>query len=60
MVGTESCRSAHLVYVVSGRLAIAMDDGTTGEMGRGDVAHVPPGHDARVIGDERYTRRDRG
>ena len=52
IVGTESCQSAHLVYVISGRLTIAMDDGTEGEMKAGDVALIEPGHDAWVSGDE--------
>jgi hypothetical protein len=29
-----------------------MDDGTEVEYGPGDVGHVPPGHDAWVVGGE--------
>jgi quercetin dioxygenase-like cupin family protein len=49
---TESCQVPHLVYVVSGRIAIQMDDGQTVEYGPGDVGLIPPGHDAWVIGNE--------
>jgi quercetin dioxygenase-like cupin family protein len=49
---TDSCEVSHLGYVVSGRMKIYMDDGSEGEMGAGDVAAIPPGHDAEVVGDE--------
>ncbi len=55
IAGTETCQASHACYVVSGRLAIAMDDGTAGEMGPGDMALIPPGHDAWVVGDEPCT-----
>jgi hypothetical protein len=29
-----------------------MEDGTTLEIGAGDVFEIPPGHDAEVTGDE--------
>ena len=49
---TDSCQAPHLQYQVSGRLAVRMDDGTQIEFGPGDVAFIPPGHDAWVVGDE--------
>ena len=52
IVGTGSCQVAHLLYVVSGRMGISMDDGEESEIGPGDVATVAPGHDAWIIGDE--------
>ncbi len=52
LAGTGSCQAAHLLYVISGRMAVVMDDGTTGEVGPGDVAAIPPGHDAWTVGDE--------
>lgn len=52
LAGTESCQSAHLGYVISGRQRVMMDDGTEMEYGAGDVVAIPPGHDAWVIGDE--------
>lgn len=51
-VGTESCEVPHINYVISGRMKIRMDDGVEKELGPGDVAVIPPGHDAWVLGDE--------
>ena len=50
--GTDSCEVEHIGYVVQGRLAVVMDDGTEIEIGPGEAYHVPPGHDAWVVGDE--------
>lgn len=58
LAGTESCQVPHTCYIVSGRLVIAMDDGTRGELGPGDMALIPPGHDAWVEGDEPCTMVD--
>jgi hypothetical protein len=52
IAGTDSCQTAHLGYVLSGRMHVAMDDGTEGEAGPGDVVRIQPGHDAWVVGDE--------
>lgn len=52
IAGTETCQANHLIYCLSGRMKIAMDDGAEGEIGPGDVASVAPGHDAWVVGDE--------
>lgn len=52
IVKTQSCQVEHLDYVISGRLRVRMDDGTEQEFGPGDVAFVPPGHDAWVVGNE--------
>ena len=49
---TKSCEAPHTQYHVSGRLHVRMDDGTEVEYGPGDVGHIPPGHDAWVVGDE--------
>lgn len=32
-------------------MKVVMNDGTEKEMGAGDVAVIPPGHDAWVVGD---------
>jgi hypothetical protein len=50
--GGESCRTAHIGYVIAGQLGIRMDDGTEGRIGPGDAFEIPPGHDAWVMGDE--------
>jgi quercetin dioxygenase-like cupin family protein len=52
IVGTESCEFPHFLYVISGRMRITMDDGSEVELRPGDVASIPPGHDAEVVGDE--------
>jgi Cupin domain len=49
---TDSCQVAHLMYVISGRMRVHMDDGSQSEVGPGDVSAIPPGHDAEIIGDE--------
>jgi urease beta subunit len=52
IAGTDSCQSPHLLYVLSGRMKVAMNDGTEGDIGPGDAARIEPGHDAWVVGDE--------
>jgi ethanolamine utilization protein EutQ (cupin superfamily) len=52
IVKTDSCQVPHLNYVLSGRIAIRMDDGSQVELGPGDLATIPPGHDAWVVGNE--------
>jgi mannose-6-phosphate isomerase-like protein (cupin superfamily) len=49
---TASCQVSHLQYHVSGRLRAVMDDGSEQEFGPGDVALIPPGHDAWVVGND--------
>ena len=39
-------------YLLSGRMKIQMDDGTTEEYGPGDMMIADPGHDAWIVGDE--------
>lgn len=51
-VGTERCEVAHVGYAVSGRMGVALADGSTFEIGPGEVFSVPAGHDAWVAGDE--------
>jgi hypothetical protein len=51
IVKTNSCQVHHILYFISGRMAVRMDDGSTAEFGPGDVGEVLPGHDAWVVGD---------
>ena len=44
----------HLQYVISGRLRIVQDDGSQMDLGPGDFASIPPGHDAWVQGEEPF------
>jgi ethanolamine utilization protein EutQ (cupin superfamily) len=53
-LGQESCQVEHVGMVVSGRVAVAMNDGSISELGPGDLFYCPPGHDSWVIGDEPY------
>ena len=52
IAGTDTCQSPHLLYVLSGRMHVRMDDGAEGEVGPNEVARIEPGHDAWVVGDE--------
>jgi hypothetical protein len=52
LAGTDTCQSPHLLYVLSGRMHVRMDDGDEGEAGPNDVVRIEPGHDAWVVGDE--------
>ena len=52
IANTGSCEATHLLYCVSGRMKVVMDDGTEGEIGPGDVAAIAPHHNAWVEGDE--------
>jgi hypothetical protein len=52
VVGTDSCQTEHLGYVVSGKMHVVSDDGTEGDMIAGSVYRIAPGHDAWVVSDE--------
>lgn len=52
IAGTESCEAAHLGYFVSGRMRVVMNDGQEMEFSPGDLAVIPPGHDAWTVGDQ--------
>ncbi|MDQ3880738.1 MAG: hypothetical protein M3295_06680 [Chloroflexota bacterium] len=55
LMGTPSCPVHHLNLILAGRFMVRMDDGQEVEFNAGDVADVPPGHDAWVVGDEPVT-----
>jgi hypothetical protein len=52
VVGTDSCEVPHSLYMISGRMTVKMNDGSTRELIPGDAAEIPPGHDAWVVGNE--------
>jgi quercetin dioxygenase-like cupin family protein len=54
VAGTESCQARHVGVVQSGRLHVAHEDGTEQELGPGDAYVIEPGHDAWVVGEERF------
>ena len=51
---TEHCEKTHVGYCVSGRLETWMIDGNRITITSGDSYTIPPGHDARVVGDEPF------
>jgi len=54
IAGTETCQVRHVGVVQSGRIHIAHEDGTEGEIGAGEAYVIEPGHDAWVVGDETF------
>jgi quercetin dioxygenase-like cupin family protein len=52
LVKTESCQVSHLIYVISGRLHLRMDNGKEEEFNPGDMGAIPPGHDGWTVGDK--------
>lgn len=57
---TESCEFHHRLFVASGTIHVVLDDGTEADLVAGDVADIPPGHDAWVVGDETVVTYDFG
>jgi class 3 adenylate cyclase len=51
-VGGDWCQARHLGMVLSGRLGVEFEDGTTFEVGPQEVFDIPPGHNGWVVGDE--------
>jgi hypothetical protein len=54
VAGTDSCQARHVGVAHSGRLRVSHEDGTELEIGPGDAYTIEPGHDAWVVGDERF------
>jgi hypothetical protein len=54
VAGTDSCQARHVGVVQEGRLHVVHEDGSEGEMGPGDAYVIEPGHDAWVVGEERF------
>ena len=54
VAGTDSCQARHVGVVQSGRLNVKHEDGTETEIGPGEAYVIEPGHDAEVIGEERF------
>jgi hypothetical protein len=52
LVGTESCQTRHVGYLMSGRLHVLSDDGTETEFAPGELLTIPSGHDAWIVGSE--------
>jgi hypothetical protein len=54
VAGTDSCQVRHVGVAISGRLHVEHEDGTQLNLGPGDAYVIEPGHDAWVVGDERF------
>src|ERR1044072_9531297 len=54
VAGTDSCQARHVGVVQTGRLGIPHDDGTEVELALGYVYVIEPGHDAWVVGDDKF------
>ena len=54
VVGTDSCQVRHVGVVQSGRMRVTHEDGSEADVGSGEAYVIEPGHDAWVIGDERF------
>src|SRR5215472_2325259 len=54
IVGTRSCQMHHQGVVLRGRLHVESDSGEVYELGVDDAYEIPAGHDAWVVGDERF------
>jgi quercetin dioxygenase-like cupin family protein len=54
VAGTDSCQNNHVGYCVSGTLEVRLDSGETATIAAGSSYTIPPGHDARVVGDEPF------
>jgi len=51
MAKSETCQADHVIHMISGRMHVVRE-GSEEEFGPGDVGHIPPGHDAWVVGTE--------
>jgi hypothetical protein len=54
VVGTDSCQLRHVGVVQSGAMHIAHEDGTEQDIRAGQAYVIEPGHNAWVVGDERF------
>jgi hypothetical protein len=54
VAGTDSCQVNHVGYAVEGQIVVRLEDGTEQMIRAGDSYTIPPGHDAWVVGDDRF------
>jgi hypothetical protein len=54
VAGTDSCQHRHIGVVQAGSMRVSHDDGTVVEIGAGDTYVIEPGHDAEVLGQDRF------
>lgn len=53
VAGTDRCESEHLGVALSGSLRVLTDEGEF-DVDSGAAYHIPPGHDAWVLGEEDF------
>ena len=54
VAGTDSCQHRHVGVVQGGAMRVTHEDGTVLDLGPGDAYVIEPGHDAEVVGDEKF------
>ena len=58
VAGSDLCQNHHLLYVFSGQLQVTLRDGSRLTLNPGDIADIPPDHDAWVEGEDRFVALD--
>ncbi|MBT1003328.1 cupin domain-containing protein [Paenarthrobacter sp. DKR-5] len=54
VVHTDTCQNNHVGFCIAGTLQVELADGGSATIKAGDSYTIPPGHDAYVVGDERF------
>ena len=54
MAGTDSCQVRHVGFVQAGTLRVVHNHGAEAELRAGDAYVIEPGHDASIVGDQRF------
>jgi hypothetical protein len=54
VAGTDSCQVRHVGVVQTGSMHVVHEDGTEKDITAGDTYVIEPGHDAWVVGEERF------
>ena len=55
VAGTDSCQAEHVGFATAGEIEVDTDDGAHMHIKAGDAYTIPPGHHAKVIGDEAFS-----
>lgn len=54
IAGTDHCQLTHVGYCTSGTLEVWTPGGEKATIRSGEAYSIPPGHDARVVGNEPF------
>ncbi|MEZ2390046.1 cupin domain-containing protein [bacterium RCC_150] len=52
---TDTCQLNHVGFCLAGNLEVETEDGKKISISKGDSYTIPPGHNARVVGDETFS-----